>query len=379
MRQHDGPSGRPRATTACRCDRAPRRRPSQPHAGGGMAPGVAPKRRAGGSAVRRRKFRQLLLPPKRTRPTPRCTDAVPQGRHRDCLTPWQAAARPPLPCVQSISMTTTRHRPRTGALVAIGGNEDKTQDAAVLKAALHEAAPAGTPTVAVVTAASREPRSQWHTYRETFEAHGARACWVDIRDRADADCPRRLEQLAGVDLLLFTGGDQGRLARLLHGSAVHRLLVRRWRDDGLVIAGTSAGASVLGAWMPGGRANEGGDMAPDTSSDAIPRGLALLPGVVIDQHFSKRGRLARLLDLSSRQGGLIGMGIDEDTAAIVHPGVSLTVVGSGSVTLVDCRATHVSGKGKPVVSLRQVSFHRGEAGAVLKARPGAAGFAAFLP
>lgn len=78
------------------------------------------------------------------------------------------------------------------------------------------------------------------------------------------------------------------------------------------------------------------------------------------------------MDLSSRQGGLVGLGIDEDTAAIIRPGVSMTVVGSGSVTLIDCRTAHARGKQDPVVSLCQVSLHRGRPGAVFRARPGAA-------
>jgi cyanophycinase len=271
---------------------------------------------------------------------------------------------------------------RCGALVAIGGNEDRTGAREVLKATL-EALPPGDakPCVAVLTAASQEPHRLWPVYREAFEALGARACWLDIRSRADAQSPHCLEQLGTAQLLFMTGGDQERLARLLHGSAAHHLLARRQRNHGLVIAGTSAGASVLGLLMPDGSAPEDSAQPLDLSDSPLPRGLALIPGVIIDQHFTQRRRLARLLDLSSRWGGLIGMGIDEDTAAIVRPGASLTVVGRGSVTLVDSRTAAVSGKGEPVVSLRHVSFHRVRAGATLKARPGAAGtgFAALLP
>lgn len=270
---------------------------------------------------------------------------------------------------------------RSGALVAIGGNEDKTHDKQVLKAALAAVAGSDRPTVGVMTAASGEPERQWKSYQAAFDSLGAQAWWLDLRARADAECPQRLEQLAKVDLLFMTGGNQERLAARLHGTAAHRLLARRQRDDGLVIAGTSAGASILGMWMPGGDASEDSATALDLSDDPIPRGLGLLPGVVIDQHFTQRRRLARLMDLASRHGGLIGMGVDEDTAAIVRPGESLTVAGSGSVTLVDCRTASAAGKGGPLVSLRQVAFHRATAGATLKARAGDASkrFAALLP
>jgi cyanophycinase len=133
--------------------------------------------------------------------------------------------------------------------------------------------------------------------------------------------------------------------------------------------------------MPGGGVSEDSATPLDLSDDPIPRGLGFLPGLIIDQHFTQRRRLARLIDLSSRQGGLIGMGIDEDTAAIVRLGESLTVVGGGSVTLVDCRTADASGKGKPVVSLRRLALHRGTAGATFWVKPGAASmaFSSLLP
>lgn len=262
---------------------------------------------------------------------------------------------------------------RSGALIAIGGNEDRTGDKAVLRAALGTLSVAGAPSVAVLTAASAEPGRMWETYRPAFEALGARPAWLDIRSRADAEAAPQMERLARVDLVFMTGGDQERLARLLHGTASHRLLLRRQRDDGLAIAGTSAGASVLGTLMPGGSASEDSPRVLDLSDAPIPRGLGFVAGVVIDQHFTQRRRLARLMDLSSRQGGLVGLGIDEDTAAIIRPGVAMTVVGSGSVTLIDCRHAHARGSQAPVVSLRQVSLHRGRAGAVFPARPGGDG------
>lgn len=271
---------------------------------------------------------------------------------------------------------------RSGALIAIGGNEDRTNEKTVLKAALDTLGQVRAPAVAVLTAASAEPKRLWETYRQAFGDLGALPCWLDIRTRAEAECAQRLEQLSRVNLLFMTGGDQERLARLLHGTAAHRLLLHRQRDDALAVAGTSAGASVLGTLMPGGSASEESPTVLDLSDDPIPRGLGFITGVVIDQHFTQRRRLARLMDLSSRQGGLVGLGIDEDTAAIIRPGVSLTVVGSGSVTLIDCRTAHARGKRDPVVSLCQLSLHRGRPGAVFHARAGEAGdrsIGALLP
>jgi cyanophycinase len=65
-------------------------------------------------------------------------------------------------------------------------------------------------------------------------------------------------------------------------------------------------------------------------------GLGLLPGTVIDQHFAQRNRYGRLLMIVAQSPQLLGMGVDEDTAAIVQDDV-LSVVGRGAVTILDPR------------------------------------------
>jgi cyanophycinase len=57
--------------------------------------------------------------------------------------------------------------------------------------------------------------------------------------------------------------------------------------------------------------------------------------VLIDQHFTQRGRLGRLLLLVAESPGQLGIGIDEDTAAVFTPDGVLEVLGKGTVTVVD--------------------------------------------
>ena len=47
-------------------------------------------------------------------------------------------------------------------------------------------------------------------------------------------------------------------------------------------------------------------------------GLGLLPSTVIDQHFEQRNRYGRLLMIVAQSPQLLGIGVDEDTAAVVH-------------------------------------------------------------
>ena len=74
---------------------------------------------------------------------------------------------------------------------------------------------------------------------------------------------------------------------------------------------------------------------PKQRMTQMSAGLGLLPGVIIDQHFEQRNRIGRLLALIAQSPALLGMGIDEDTAALVSPSGVLEVIGKGSVTILD--------------------------------------------
>jgi cyanophycinase len=69
-------------------------------------------------------------------------------------------------------------------------------------------------------------------------------------------------------------------------------------------------------------------------------GLGLIRDVIIDQHFAERGRFGRLIGAVAHNPRVLGIGVDENTAAVVEEG-SLTVLGSGAVYIVDgSRVTH---------------------------------------
>ena len=79
-------------------------------------------------------------------------------------------------------------------------------------------------------------------------------------------------------------------------------------------------------------------VTPRQRSSQLTSGLGLLPGVIIDQHFDQRARYGRLMSLVASSPNLLGVGIDEDTAAEVRDGRKLRVVGSGAVFVVDARS-----------------------------------------
>ncbi|MGH6914240.1 MAG: cyanophycinase, partial [Geminicoccales bacterium] len=133
--------------------------------------------------------------------------------------------------------------------------------------------------------------------------------------------------------VFMTGGNQIRIAATLGGSDVGEALLEVSRG-GAVVAGTSAGAAVMtGVMVAGGD----GGRAPSPDLARMAPGLGLIDSVIIDQHFRERDRVARLMTMVSYNPGLLGIGIDEDTAALIQPDGCLEVLGAGTVLIVDGR------------------------------------------
>ena len=131
--------------------------------------------------------------------------------------------------------------------------------------------------------------------------------------RDDANDPRLVSMLDDATAIFMTGGNQLRLSSVIGGTALGRALIERHRR-GAMVAGTSAGASAIASHMV---AFGTSGATPKQRMTQMSAGLGLLPGVLIDQHFEQRNRFGRLLALVAQSPALLGIGIDEDTAALV--------------------------------------------------------------
>lgn len=221
-------------------------------------------------------------------------------------------------------------RRQLGPLVLIGGAEDRVGEARVLREFVRLSGGAKA-RVVVVTVATEHPVELGNEYLSLFsrlQCQGVQQ--LDIPDRAHAATPTVADQLAAATGVFFTGGNQLRITNLLGGTPLDGLLHRR-RAEGLVLGGTSAGAAMMSGTMIVGGANE---VAPRLGAVEVGPGLDFLRGVMIDQHFTRRGRTGRLLAALARYPHLLGVGIDEDTALIAE-GADWRVVGSGAVTVLD--------------------------------------------
>jgi cyanophycinase len=218
-----------------------------------------------------------------------------------------------------------------GNLLIVGGNEDKQGDCQILRKFVAMAG-GRKAQICIVTTATEYPREVGAQYRDLFARLGAeKTVMLHVAGRDTANDRRNAEEIERSSGIFFTGGDQLRFTSLLGGTHVDAA-IRSVYAKGTVVAGTSAGASVMSDTMI-----VDGDSS-DTATKSIvsmAHGMGLLEEVVIDQHFAQRGRINRLLAAVAQNPFVLGVGIDEDTALVVRADGHCEVVGSQTVTIVD--------------------------------------------
>lgn len=157
------------------------------------------------------------------------------------------------------------------------------------------------------------------------------------------------DRIAGASLIYLSGGDQNRFMERIQGSIVAEEIRKAYRN-GAMIAGTSAGAALMSKYMITGDQKlvpeyEGTYSILNADNAIFSEGLAFLESVIIDQHFVARSRYNRLITALYEKPGLLGMGIDESTAAYVK-GDSLKVYGDSQVLLMEALKSMESKEGK---------------------------------
>lgn len=161
---------------------------------------------------------------------------------------------------------------------------------------------------------------------------------LHTRSRVTADDPQFCKPLTTATGVWFIGGHQNRLTEAYRGTRVEQE-IRGVLERGGVVGGTSAGAAVMSPVMI-----RGGNPQAE-----IEAGFGFLPGTVVDQHFLKRRRQDRLLNVLSAHPRLVGIGIDEGTAVVVQ-GRQMSVVSGSESNVVTCLAA-VDGKPERTIPL----------------------------
>lgn len=241
---------------------------------------------------------------------------------------------------------------RPGLLIAIGGAEDKVRERVILR---HFVEACGGPDAnIVVLATASEMAETGDRYADLFyQLHADSVEVLRVRSREDAlDADTEtLDLLEYATGFFMTGGSQLRITSALGGTRIADAIVRRHRA-GMVVAGTSAGAAAISEHMIS-MGDSGG--TPRRRLVQMAKGLGLARDVIIDQHFRRRDRLGRLVTALSYNPESLGLGVDEDTAAVID-GHEMRVIGSGAVTVVDASGlrytdSHSTHRGQPIALL----------------------------
>ena len=259
-------------------------------------------------------------------------------RRRLMLTALAAA------CLVSTAAASTAQPAPKGHLVVVGGGGVPE---VILKRALELAGGPGSPMVIFPQAS--ELADTGDVAVEMWKKAGAtNVRWMALTDAAAA---RQAAEAAAF--VWFPGGDQGKLMKAFEGTGVPEVIARRYRE-GAVVGGTSAGAAVMSSIMLTGDA----DLQSITvGATRTAPGLGLWPEVIVDQHHLKRQRQSRLISLVLEHPALIGVGIDERTAAIVS-GPRFEVLGESSVLVIDARRAAIEPRAPGALSAaRGITVH----------------------
>lgn len=218
-------------------------------------------------------------------------------------------------------------------LLIIGGAEDRIGRSVVLKRFVKLAGGQRSRIVLIPTASGYAEEVS-EAYRDVFtRLRGGDLSIVHPVTRRDADSAEMVAALDAATGVFLTGGSQVKLAQNVVGTPVGDAVVRAY-ERGAVIAGTSAGASIMSRFMIS-LGEEG--LTPRQRTSQMSAGLDLMPDVIIDQHFEQRGRYGRLMSMVAASPNLLGMGIDENTAAEIRDGRVMHVIGAGAIFVVNAR------------------------------------------
>jgi cyanophycinase len=201
--------------------------------------------------------------------------------------------------------------------------------------------------VVFATAASN-PEKSAALIVQALQQHGAVAEHIPVAPKikgidiaqATRD-PALIEKVRNARGVYFAGGAQERIVdTLTPGGVPTPMLDAIWSvyRRGGVVAGSSAGAAIMSTTM----FRDAQDVLSTMKNGVregkeIDRGLGFVgPSLFVDQHFLKRGRIGRMLVLMTQKKYALGLGVDENTAAVIHAG-QVEVIGGKGALLVDLR------------------------------------------
>ncbi|MEL7481998.1 MAG: cyanophycinase, partial [Pseudomonadota bacterium] len=205
--------------------------------------------------------------------------------------------------------------------------------------------------ILIFPTASSEPYEVGEETQEAFQIHGFECdvAHLSSENAHEAAFDQALiDQVEAYGSVYFTGGDQAKIFQALVQNGAETPLLKSIRAmfaAGGLLAGSSAGAAIMSKSMiMGGTSFEaiasGVSPSPDVPGLLLGKGLGFFKRGLVDQHFIKRGRLARLVVALANSNQRCGFGIDENTALFVE-GSTARVIGEYGMFFIDMKNAEV--------------------------------------
>lgn len=231
---------------------------------------------------------------------------------------------------QEIHTASAKGSPK-GSLFIIGGG---TRSPELIQSLVKTAEMDVNDYMIVLPMSSAEPEASFDAISKQLKAAANNSIGNLNFDSATVNDKIWLDSLRGAKLIFITGGDQSRFMKVVLNTPVYTAIHEAY-NNGATVAGTSAGAAVMSKHMITGQQLQDTVYKETFNklwSDNIEfeEGMGLLGSVIIDQHFMKRSRYARLISALAAYPKYQCIGIDEGTAIIVK-GRKVTVAGVGQV------------------------------------------------
>lgn len=227
-------------------------------------------------------------------------------------------------------------------LIPIGGNEKKSKNSEIFREIVRRGG-GRKARIVIIPIASLTPEARGEVYRKLFESFFPEEIHVlSLEQRDDAANPDNLKIVENGSVIMFSGGDQLRITSKLGGTPLEKLLKEKY-ESGCVIAGTSAGAAAIPRIMiyqtNNFRVYRKGGLE-------ITQGLGFISDVIFDTHFVKRSRISRLIHAVATNPGLLGFGIEENTALVIENEEIAHCIGSATIIVVDGKDAEVDDIGQ---------------------------------
>lgn len=188
--------------------------------------------------------------------------------------------------------------------------------------------------IEIIASASSIEKEMEELYINSFKKEGfTHVAFIKADNKKDTANIDSIKRIQSAHAVFFTGGHQDKLISLLAQTKLLTAIKNKYyADKNFIVGGTSAGAMVL----PETIITDGIIAAALYKGDIkINKGFDLIKNIIVDTHFIKRGRFARLAHAVTLNPSCLGIGLEENTALIISEGNKAECIGSGMAVLID--------------------------------------------